>query len=335
MKRIRRVAFIGNYLPRRCGIATFTYDLQRAIAAARPELETSVIAMTDAGRSYDYPEAVRFQIRDEIIEDYTTAANFINESHYDVISLQHEYGIFGGPGGRDINGLLRRVDLPVVTTLHTVLAEPTLTQRDALDKIIARSAKLIVMAEKGRDLLRKVHGVAPAKIEVVPHGIPDFPFVEPALAKAKLGFAGRTVILTFGLLSPSKGIESVIDAMPSIIQACPNVVYVILGATHPNLVRQQGEVYRERLLERVHALGIEDHVIFFNQFVDQATLLEHISMCDVYVTPYLHENQMTSGTLAYSFGLGKAVVSTPYWHAQELLANGRGCLLYTSDAADE
>ena len=193
-------------------------------------------------------------------------------------------------------------------------------------------AKIVVMAEKGHELLRSVHDVPARKIEVIPHGIPDFPFLETHHAKAKLGFAGKTVILTFGLLSPSKGIETVIDAMPGIIKSCPNAVYVILGATHPNLVRHQGEAYRDSLTARVRELGIEDHVVFFNQFVDQATLLDFISMCDVYVTPYLNEAQMTSGTLAYSFGLGKAVVSTPYWHAKELLADGRGILVPFGDA---
>ena len=199
-------------------------------------------------------------------------------------------------------------------------------------QIIDASTKIVVMAEKGRELLRSVHDVPARKIEVIPHGIPDFPFLETHHAKAKFGFGGKTVILTFGLLSPSKGIETVIDAMPGIIKSCPNAVYVILGATHPNLVRHQGEAYRDSLTARVRELGIEDHVVFFNQFVDQATLLDFISMCDVYVTPYLNEAQMTSGTLAYSFGLGKAVVSTPYWHAKELLADGRGILVPFGDA---
>ena len=201
-----------------------------------------------------------------------------------------------------------------------------------MGKIIARSTKLVVMAEKGRELLRSVHDVPPQKIEVIPHGIPDFPFLETHHAKAKFGFSGKTVILTFGLLSPSKGIETVIDAMPGIVESCPNAVYVILGATHPNLIRHQGEAYRESLITRVRELGMEDHVVFFNQFVDQATLLDFISMCDVYATPYLNEAQMTSGTLAYSFGLGKAVVSTPYWHARELLDDGRGILVPFGDA---
>ena len=332
MKPIQRVAFIGNHLPRRCGIATFTHDLHRAVSTARPDLETCVVAMTDPGGTYDYPPAVRFEIHDETIDDYVEAAEFLNDAGFDVVSLQHEYGIFGGEAGGNIIELLSRLEMPVVTTLHTVLAKPTPAQRDVMQRIIDTSAKIVVMSEKGQQLLRSVHDVPADKIEIIPHGIPDFPFRETHHAKAKFGFAGKTVILTFGLLSPNKGIEIMLDAMPGIIKSCPNAVYVILGATHPNLVRQQGEAYRDSLTARVRELGIEDHVVFFNQFVDQATLLDFISMCDVYVTPYLNEAQMTSGTLAYSFGLGKAVVSTPYWHAKELLSDGRGILVPFGDA---
>jgi glycosyltransferase involved in cell wall biosynthesis len=332
MRPLQSVALIGNHLPRRCGIATFTHDLHRAISAARSDLETCVVAMNDAGGTYDYPAAVRFQIKDESIGDYAQAAAFLNAAPFDVVSLQHEYGIFGGEAGAHVIELLQRLTMPVVTTLHTVLPTPTPAQRDIMGKIVARSTKLVVMAEKGRELLRSVHDVPPQKIEVIPHGIPDFPFLEAHHAKTKFGFSGKTVILTFGLLSPSKGIETVIDAMPAIIRSCPNAVYVILGATHPNLVRAQGEAYRDSLTVRARELGIEDHVVFFNQFVDQATLLAFISMCDVYATPYLNEAQMTSGTLAYSFGLGKAVVSTPYWHARELLDDGRGVLVPFGDS---
>ena len=332
MKQLQRVAFIGNHLPRRCGIATFTHDLHRAVSTARPDLETCVVAMTDPGRTYDYPPAVRFQIRDEVIGDYVQAAEFLNNAGFDVVCLQHEYGIFGGEAGGNIVELLSRLEMPIVTTLHTVLSQPTPIQRDVMRRIIDASTKIVVMSEKGREFLRSVHDVPARKIEVIPHGIPDFPFLETHHAKAKFGFGGKTIILTFGLLSPNKGIEIMLDAMPGIIKSCPNAVYVILGATHPNLVRDQGEAYRESLTARVQELGIEDHVVFFDQFVDQATLLDFISMCDVYVTPYLNEAQMTSGTLAYSFGLGKAVVSTPYWHAKELLGDGRGILVPFGDA---
>src|SRR5437879_2753786 len=327
MTPLRRIAVIGNSLPRRCGIATFTTDLQQAIATSRPNLETCIVAMTDHGQAYDYPPAVAFQIKDDNIEEYVRAADFLNAGRFDIVCLQHEFGIFGGEAGAHILELLSRLTMPVVTTLHTVLAKPTALQRGVIERIVEASAKTIVMANKGRELLRSVYRVPDEKIEVIAHGIPDFPFVEPDVAKAKLGFSDRSVVLTFGLLSPSKGIEVVIDAMPSILKRRPDAVYVVLGATHPNLVRDQGEAYRESLMTRVRELGVEDHVVFLDQFVDQATLLEFISMCDVYVTPYLNEAQMTSGTLAYSFGLGKPVVSTPYWHARALLADGRGGLV--------
>jgi glycosyltransferase involved in cell wall biosynthesis len=332
MKQLQRVAFIGNHLPRRCGIATFTHDLHRAVATARPDLETCVVAMTDPGGTYAYPRAVRFQVRDDAIRDYVRAAELLNDGGFDVVSLQHEYGIFGGDAGGNVIELLSRLEMPIVTTLHTVLSQPTPVQRDVMRQIIDASAKIVVMSEKGHELLRSVQGVPARKIEIIPHGIPDVPFLETHRATAKFGFVGKKIILTFGLLSPNKGIEIMLDAMPGIIESCPNAVYVVLGATHPNLVRHQGEAYRERLTARVQDLGIGDHVVFFDQFVDQATLLDFISMCDVYVTPYLNEAQMTSGTLAYSFGLGKAVVSTPYWHAKELLGDGRGILVPFGDA---
>src|SRR3982074_980870 len=267
------------------------------------------------------------------MEEYVSGASFLNAGRFDVVCLQHEFGIFGGEAGAHILELLSRLTMPVVTTLHTVLAAPTVAQRAVMECIVEMSSKVVVMANKGRELLRNVYRVPDDKIEVIAHGIPDFPFVAPDEAKAKLGFSNRSVILTFGLLSPSKGIEVMIDAMPSILQRRPDAVYVVLGATHPNLVRDQGEAYRESLMKRVRDLGGEDHVVFLDQFVDQATLLEFISMCDVYVTPYLNEAQMTSGTLAYSFGLGKPVVSTPYWHAHELLADGRGVLVSFADPA--
>ena len=327
MSQLSRIAFIGNSLPRHCGIATFTTDLQQAIARSAADIETCIVAMTDRGQIYDYPAVVGLQINDDRIEDYVHAADFLNAGKFDVVCLQHEFGIFGGKAGNHIMALLSRLTMPIVTTLHTVLSEPTPVQRDVLDRIIDSSSKVIVMAEKAHKLLRAVYRAPVEKIELIPHGIPDFPFVAPDQAKAKLGFSGRTVILTFGLLSPNKGIEIMIDAMPSILKSRSDAVYVVLGATHPNLIRDQGEAYRESLVARVRELGVANNVVFLNQFVDQAILLDFISMCDVYVTPYLNEAQMTSGTLAYSFGLGKAVVSTPYWHARELLADGRGVLV--------
>nr|WP_249794390.1 glycosyltransferase family 4 protein [Bradyrhizobium sp. BRP56] len=323
---------IGNSLPRRCGIATFTTDLLRAISSSDLQLQACVVAMTDRNQTYDYPASVVLQIRDDNLREYARAAASLNAGRFDVVCLQHEFGIFGGDAGAHILELLTLLTMPVVTTLHTVLASPSAIQRTVTERIVEASAKVVVMADKGRELLHRVYRVPHEKIEVIAHGIPDFPFVAPDTAKARMGFSGRSVILTFGLLSPSKGIEVMIDAMPSILKRRPDAVYVVLGATHPNLVRDQGEAYRESLTARVRELGVEDHVVFLDQFVDQATLLEFISMCDVYVTPYLNEAQMTSGTLAYSFGLGKPVVSTPYWHARELLADGRGILVSFGDA---
>jgi glycosyltransferase involved in cell wall biosynthesis len=328
---IRRIAFIGNSLPRRCGIATFTTDLQQAISHSRTLPETCIVAMTDHGQTYDYPSSVVLQIGDDNLEDYLRAADFLNAGRFDTVCLQHEFGVFGGEAGAHILVLLLRLTMPVVTTLHTVLAEPTIAQRAVMVRIAEASSKVVVMANKGRELLRNVYQVPDDKIEVIAHGIPDVAFVGPDAAKAKLGFGGKSVILTFGLLSPNKGIEVMIEAMPTILKRRDDAVYVVLGATHPNLVRDHGEAYRERLTARVRELGIEDHVVFLDQFVDRATLLAFISMCDVYVTPYLNEAQMTSGTLAYSFGLGKPVVSTPYWHAHELLADGRGVLVPFGD----
>lgn len=333
MIRLSRVAFIGNSLPRRCGIATFTTDLQQAVSAAGADVDACIVAMTDCGQVYDYPPIVRCQLDADQLGDYARAADFLNAGRFDVVSLQHEFGIFGGEAGDHIVGLLSRLTMPIVTTLHTVLSDPTPTQRRVFERIVEASSKVVVMAEKGRELLRLVYSVPASKIEVIPHGVPDVAFADPDLAKARLGFSGRAVILTFGLLSPNKGIEVMIDAMPAILRSRPDAVYVVLGATHPTLVRHQGEAYRESLAARARELGIEDHVVFLNQFVDQKALLDFISMCDVYATPYLNKAQMTSGTLAYSFGMGKAVVSTPYWHAQELLADERGILVPFGDAA--
>lgn len=328
-----RIALVGNSLPRRCGIATFTTDLEAALAELGPEIETSIVALTDPGATYIYPETVGFEIRQNRLEDYVSAAAWINAGGFDAVLLQHEFGIFGGEAGSHILSLLKRLEVPIVTTLHTVLEEPNTAQRHVMERILAISSSVVVMAEKGRDLLQRVYQAAPSRIQVIPHGIPDFGFVESDAAKAELGYAGRTVILTFGLLSPNKGIEVMIDAMPAILSAQPQAVYVVLGATHPNLVRDEGEAYRDRLVERARGLGIADKVVFVDQFVDRPTLLKYIAMCDVYVTPYLNRAQMTSGTLAYSFGLGKAVVSTPYWHAAELLADGKGVLVPFGDTA--
>ena len=332
MKHLRHIAFLGNHSPRQCGIATFTHDLQAAVAASRPDLRTSVVAMTAPGQRHDYPTCVNYEIRENVIEDYSRSAVSLAASEIDLLCLQHEYGIFGGEAGRYVLEFLDHLTVPVVTTLHTVLAHPMPAQRRVLERVIDRSTKLIVMAERARGILHSVHGVPDSKIDVIPHGIHDVPISTPDHGKAALGFVGKRVILTFGLLSPNKGIETMIDAMPGILSRCPNAVYVVLGATHPNMQRECGESYRDQLLARVRRLGIEPHVVFVNRFVDQATLLSYIAMCDVYVTPYLSEAQMTSGTLAYSFGMGAPIVSTPYWHAAELLHDNLGILVPFADA---
>jgi glycosyltransferase involved in cell wall biosynthesis len=332
MVRTTKLALIGNSLPRLCGIATFTNDLQQALACASPRPRTDIFAMTDVARAYHYPPEVVAEVAENSPADYRRAAGIINAGGYDVASVQHEFGIFGGVAGGFVLPLLQQLRVPVVTTLHTVLAKPDANQRHVLCGVVGASARVVVMAEKGRHLLQEVYGVPAAKIAVIPHGVPDYPFVAPDAAKAKLGFGDRPVILTFGLLSPNKGIEVMIDAMPEILKQCPQAIYVVLGATHPSLVRDCGEAYRESLSARSRALGVEQNVVFRDQFVDRDVLLDFIAMSDVYVTPYLNEAQLTSGTLAYSFGLGKAIVSTPYWHAQEILADGRGLLVPFRDS---
>lgn len=326
------IALVGTALPRRCGIATFTTDLLAAIRATRRQPAVSIVAMTDAGQSYDYPEQVALEIHDNRVDDYIHAAEFLQGGGVDLVCVQHEFGIFGGEAGSHLLWLLRHLRVPVVTTLHTVLAEPTTEQKRVLTAVIEASARIVVMAEKGRELLRTVYGAPAEKICVIPHGIHRADFEDPAMFKRKLGFQDRSVILTFGLLSPNKGLETVIDALPAVLERKSDATYVILGATHPQLLRQQGEEYRDQLKARARRLGVEEAVVFANRFVDHPTLLDHIAMSDIYVTPYLNVAQMTSGTLSQSFGMGKAVVSTPYWHATELLADGRGVLVPFNDA---
>jgi glycosyltransferase involved in cell wall biosynthesis len=332
MNKTKRIAFIGNSLPRQCGIATFTNDLSHAISAHPKGVGTSTIAMTNDKIAYDYPADVVFEIRDGEIEDYSTAARILNNGDYSSVCLQHEFGIFGGVAGEYILTLLSQLRIPIVTTLHTVLAEPDAAHKRVLQQVADASTRVVVMAEMGRELLQSVYGINPAKIDLIAHGIPDRDFFDPEVAKEKHGYCGKPIVLTFGLLSPNKGIEVMIDAMPAILKVRPDTQYIVLGATHPNLLREKGEEYRDSLRARADRNGVSHAVTFLNQFVDLPTLLDFIAMCDVYVTPYLDEAQMTSGTLAYSFGMGSAVVSTPYWHASELLADGRGTLVPFGDA---
>jgi glycosyltransferase involved in cell wall biosynthesis len=324
--KINRVVLIGNYPPRRCGIATFTADVREALITAYPSLSCDVVAMTDEGGQYDYPEEVRFSIRQNEPMDYMEAARRINASAPDVVCVQHEFGIFGGSAGEHLIKLIDALTCPVVSALHTVLEKPNGDQRRVFDRLIARSSSLIVMAERGHEMLERVWRVPADKIVVVPHGAPDQPLTDTAGAKVKLGFAGREVLFTFGLLSPNKGIETAIRAMPKIAAEHPEALYVVLGATHPHLLAREGEAYRDSLQTLVDELGVRRNVRFINAYADTPKLLDYLQAADIYVTPYLNEAQITSGTLSYAAALGKPIISTPYWHAQELLADGRGIL---------
>src|SRR3989441_847168 len=329
---IRKIAFLGDYLPRKCGIATFTTDLLGAVAAEYPENHCFAVPVNDIKRGYEYPEVVHFEIEEQDLPSYQRAADFLNIGNVDVVCVQHEFGIFGGPAGSHVLALLRELRMPVVTTLHTVLREPNAEQRRVMQELIARSTRLVVMSERGRQMLKEVYQAPPAKIDLICHGIPDIPFVDPNYYKDQFGVEGRLVLLTFGLLSPNKGIEHVLNALPGILAEFPDVVYIVLGATHPNELREQGETYRLGLERLAKKNKVQKNVIFYNRFVELEELKEFIGAADLYVTPYLNEAQVTSGTLAYTFGAGKAVVSTPYWHATELLAEDRGVLVPFGDA---
>nr|UXE44464.1 D-inositol-3-phosphate glycosyltransferase [uncultured bacterium] len=322
---VRAIAMVGNHLPRQCGIATFTADLTDAIAAEYADLGCFVLAMDDPGHKHAYPPRVRFALDESDVASYRRAADFLNVSTVEVVCLQHEYGIFGGKAGSHVLALLRELRMPVVTTLHTLLAEPDPAQRAVMDEITRLSERIVVMSERGAEIARRVHGVPDSKIDHIPHGIPHVPLARDS--KERLGVEGRRVILTFGLLSPDKGIEHVIDAMPAILERCPDAVYIVLGATHPHVKERHGETYRLLLESRAQRLGVDGSMIFQNRFVSQAELTEFLSAADIYVTPYLKPEQSTSGTLAYAVGAGAAVVSTPYWYAEELLADGRGVLV--------
>lgn len=329
---LRRIALIGNSPPRLCGIATFTRDLREGLGQAFPDLDIDIYAMNDRGADYDYPPEVVCSIDQDEIGGYQQAAHRINESGADIVCVQHEYGIFGGAAGVHLLKLLDRVRAPVVVTLHTVLEDPSPEQRAVIEALVRRAARLVVMAEKGKALLMQVHGVAADRIAVVFHGAPDRPLTDGAALKARFGFAGRRVLLTFGLLSPNKGIETMIRALPAIVSQHPETLYVVLGATHPHLVAQEGEAYRESLIALAGELGVSANLRFIDGFLEQSLLLDYLTAADIYVTPYLNEAQITSGTLSQAVTLGKPVVSTPYWHAAELLADDTGLLVPFGDS---
>ena len=328
-----KIAFLGGFFPRLCGIATFTHDLCEAVASAAPASQCFACAVNDGAESYTYPPRVRFELDEKDIDSYRRAADFLNFNNAQVLCVQHEFGIYGGPAGSHLLAALKEVRMPVVTTLHTVLSDPNADQRNVMTELALRSDRLVVMAERGAEILRSTYGVQDERIDVIPHGIPDMPFIDSSFYKAQFGVEGRAVLLTFGLLGPGKGIEYVIKALPEIVSRHPEVVYLVLGATHPHLVARDGENYRLGLERLSEDLGVKDNVIFYNRFVSLEDLKEFIGATDIYITPYLNEAQITSGTLAYVFGAGKAVVSTPYWHAQELLADDRGILVPFRDSS--
>ena len=330
--KVRKIAFVGNHLPRKCGIATFTSDLLAAVAAAYPQSRCFSVSVNDIQGGYEYPEVVHFEIEEQDLSSYLRAADFLNISDVDIVCLQHEFGIFGGPAGGHILALLRELGMPVVITFHTILREPKVDQRRVMHELVALSTRLVVMAERGRQMLQEIYQAPPAKIDLIPHGIPDVGFVDPTYFKDQFGVEGRVVLLTFGLLSPNKGIEYVLNALPHILAEFPDVVYIVLGATHPKELREHGEAYRLSLEILAKRNKLEKNVIFYNRFVELENLKEFIGAADFYITPYLNEAQITSGALAYTFGAGKVVVSTPYWHAAELLAEDRGVLVPFGDA---
>lgn len=329
----RQIALLGTYPPRRCGIATFTKDLGDALEAVRPgACEVGVLALDDTDEGYSYPPRVKFHIRDGSVPDYLRAADFLNIYQVDLLLVQHEYGIFGGRCGAHLLHLLDNVRVPVITTLHTILTEPSPHQRAILLDLARYSETVVAMSHRGKRILHEIYGLSEEQVVVIPHGIPDVAFVDPVFYKDTLGVEGRKVILSFGLMHPGKGFEVVIKALPEVIKQHPDVIYVILGATHPHVLRATGDAYRNSLHQLVNRLGLDAHVRFDNKYVDDEELIRYILAADIFITPYTSPAQITSGTLSYAVGAGKAVISTPYWHAEELLADGRGRLVPFNDA---
>src|SRR6202163_2609701 len=322
-----RIAGKGNYLPRHCGIATFTTDLCEAISAEYGSARLLALPVNDTDQGYDYPARVRCSLAQDDVASYQEAAEFLNFHNIDMVCLQHEYGIFGGPAGSHILHLLRGLKMPVVTTLHTVLREPDPNQLKVMEEIADLSDRLIVMSQLSSQFLQEIYKVPGGKIDMVPHGVPDLPFLDPNFYKDRFGVEGKAVLLTFGLLSPNKGIENVIQAMPQILSKHENVVYLVAGATHPHILRREGDKYRASLQALAKEVGVESQVMFHDRFVTPEEMAEFIGAADIYITPYRHEAQVVSGTLAYALGAGKAIISTPYWHAIELLDDRRGALV--------
>ncbi|HDS07120.1 MAG TPA: glycosyltransferase, partial [Bacteroides sp.] len=325
-----KIAFIGTYPPRQCGIGAFTHHLVRAVLSGsgnkEAEKNAMVITVNEDGQMHSYPGEVKLVVRQNHQRDYIEAARFINYSDAQVCILQHEFGIFGGDDGVFILPLLHRLEVPLVVTFHTVLSDPSYIQRSIIEEIGKKAARIVVMSRRAVDFLTGIYSIPKEKIMLIEHGAPEFDHISHKLAKQKHGLTGKKVLFTFGLLSRNKGIETVINALPAVVKEHPDLLYVIMGVTHPSVLKHTGEEYRNYLRRLVKNAGLEKHVYFKNEYATESLLFEYLYACDIYITPYLNEAQITSGTLSYAIGAGCAVVSTPYWHAQELLGNGRGRL---------
>lgn len=329
----RKIAFLSSFPPRQCGIATFSSDVIQAVTRQVPGLEPIVVAMEEPDSPVrDYPQMVKFILPQAKREAYRQAAEFINRSGAQVLCVQHEFGLFGGEAGEWLLELLEQVKLPIVTIMHTVLAEPELSYRKVTMGLVRLSQKVVVLTHTAKRLMQQVYCVPSYQLEVIYHGVPDVSFAPTTGAKARLGLEGRTVLSTFGLINKGKGIEYAIEALPPLVERYPDLLYLVLGETHPVVRQQEGERYREHLIERVNELGLQKHVQFENRYLDFDDLCHYLAATDIYLTPYLGLDQIVSGTLAYALGFGKAIISTPYLYAEEALADGRGMLVKQRDS---
>jgi glycosyltransferase involved in cell wall biosynthesis len=321
--RVQTLALVGSYVPRQCGIATFTKDLRDALMDSG-DVEVPVLALDDNEAGYPYPDEVRFEIRANVLKDYQLATDFLNINQIDVVIVEHEYGLYGARSGENVLKLIRNTRMPVITTLHTVLSQPNKEQALVMSGIVEESDRLVVMSELAVSILADTYGAPKRKISVIPHGIPDMPFTDSSFFKARFGLEGKKVLMTFGLLSPGKGLETVIQALPQIVREHKDVMYVVVGAIHPHVMKREGNSYLILLERLAEKLGVREHLVFHNRYVSKDELCGYLGAADIYVTPYPNKDQITSGTLAYAMGAGKAVISTPFLHAQEMLDCQRG-----------